>query len=108
TLKRKGNPEGRSVLRGAYRSWYFKQHIETIEAIGVERDLAGMPIVYAPPEYFSPNAPAEQKALFSQLKDLAVKTKKDEQMGVVFPLAYNKEGKEMFKFDLVKTSGSGH
>lgn len=108
TLKRKGNPEGRSVLRGAYRAWYFKQHIETLEAIGVERDLAGMPIVYAPPEYFSKSAPADQQALFSQLKDLAIKTKKDEQMGVVFPLAYDKDGHELFKFELLKTSGSGH
>jgi len=45
---RKGNPEGVSMLRGAYRSWYFKKNIEDIEAIGVERDLAGIPVMRVP------------------------------------------------------------
>jgi len=45
---RKGNPEGTSMLRGAYRSWYLKKNIEDIEAIGVERDLAGIPIMRVP------------------------------------------------------------
>ena len=31
----RGNPEGRSMLRNAYRSWYFKKNIEEIEAIGI-------------------------------------------------------------------------
>lgn len=41
----KDNPEGRSLLRNAYRPWYFKKHIEEIEGIGVERDLAGLPVL---------------------------------------------------------------
>ena len=42
------NPEGTSFLRGAYRPWYFKKHIEEVEGIGIERDLAGLPVIYAP------------------------------------------------------------
>jgi len=48
TKSRKGNPEGRSILRNAYRSWYFKRRIQEIEGIGVERDLAGFPVLTAP------------------------------------------------------------
>ncbi len=48
TKNRKGNPEGRSVLRNAYRSWYFKRRIQEIEGIGIERDLAGLPVLTAP------------------------------------------------------------
>ncbi len=48
TKSRKGNPEGRSVLRNAYRSWYFKRRIQEIEGIGIERDLAGLPVLKAP------------------------------------------------------------
>lgn len=48
TKSRKGNPEGRSVLRNAYRSWYFKRRIQEIEGIGIERDLAGLPVLTAP------------------------------------------------------------
>src|SRR5690606_26845233 len=42
------NPEGRSLLRNAYRPWYFKKRIEEIEGIGIERDLAGLPVLQAP------------------------------------------------------------
>ncbi|MCE2604181.1 hypothetical protein LH384_34385, partial [Pseudomonas aeruginosa] len=48
TKSRKNNPEGRSVLRGAYRAWYFKRRIQEIEGIGLERDLAGFPVLTAP------------------------------------------------------------
>lgn len=48
TRANKGNPEGRSVLRNAYRPWYFKKRFEEIEGIGVERDLAGLPVITPP------------------------------------------------------------
>lgn len=37
TTTARNNPEGKSFLRGAYRPWYFKKHIEEVEGIGVER-----------------------------------------------------------------------
>ena len=48
TKSRKGNPEGRSILRNAYRDWYVKRRIQEIEGIGIERDLAGFPVLTAP------------------------------------------------------------
>lgn len=48
TKSRKGSPEGKSILRNAYRSWYFKRRIQEIEGIGIERDLAGFPTLTAP------------------------------------------------------------
>jgi hypothetical protein len=40
----KNNPEGRSFLRNAYRPWFYKKRLEEIEGIGIERDLAGLPV----------------------------------------------------------------
>ena len=51
----KGNPEGISLLRGAYRPWFFKKRLEEFEAIGVERDLAGMPVARVPADYMKAN-----------------------------------------------------
>ncbi len=48
TKSRKNNPEGRSILRNAYRAWYFKRRIQEIEGIGIERDLAGYPVLTTP------------------------------------------------------------
>ena len=41
----KNNPQGKSILRSSYRSWYFKRRIEELEGIGIERDLAGIPVI---------------------------------------------------------------
>lgn len=49
TKSRKNSPEGRSILRNCYRDWYFKRRMQEIEGIGVERDLAGLPMI-TPPE----------------------------------------------------------
>lgn len=45
TRSQKENPEGQSILRSSYRSYYFKSRFQVIEGIGVERDLAGLPIL---------------------------------------------------------------
>lgn len=48
TRSRKDSPEGRSILRTAYRAYYFKKRLEEIEGYGMERDLAGFPVLYGP------------------------------------------------------------
>lgn len=88
----KDNPEGRSILRNAYRSWYFKRRIQEIEAIGIERDLAGLPVLHAPdgvdiwddkdPELVSINA-----ALTSMVKNI----RRNEYEGLVLPFGYEAE-----------------
>src|SRR5690606_32460821 len=52
TSSTKNSPEARSVLRTAYRPYYFKKRIEVIEAIGIERNLAGYPVLYVQEELF--------------------------------------------------------
>jgi hypothetical protein len=53
TTTHKNNPEGRSILRNSYRPWYFKKRMEEIEGIGIERDLAGLPVMHVPAEMLS-------------------------------------------------------
>jgi hypothetical protein len=50
TTSLKNNPEGRSILRNCYRPWFFKRRIEEVEGIGIERDLCGIPVLYASAE----------------------------------------------------------
>lgn len=101
----KNNPEGRSLLRNAYRPWYFKKRIEEIEAVGIERDLAGLPVAYVPPEYLASNASTSQAAVLSAITALVQGIKRNEQEGVVFPLQYDDAGHEMFKLQLLSTGG---
>jgi len=46
--KEAGNIEGMSVLRSAYKSWYFKDNLYKIDAIQKERHGIGIPIIKLP------------------------------------------------------------
>ena len=102
----KNNPEGKSALRGAYRAWYMKKFIENIEGIGVERDLAGLPVALVPPEIMSTNASQGQKNLLAGIKDIIINIRRDAQEGVIFPQAFDTNGKPMYELKLLNSAGS--
>lgn len=106
TTAYKGNPEGRSILRNAYLAYYLKRRIQDFEAIGIERDLAGMPIVKVPPEILRSNASAEEKALLTKMMNLVRNVKRDVQEGIVFPLEYDAQGNPRYEFELLSAGGA--
>lgn len=100
----RNNPEGMSILRTAYRSWFFKKRVENFEGIGVERDLAGIPVIGLPPMLFDPNAPAGVKAQLEQWKKIATNLRVNEQTGLVIPRAFDPQtGNELYKVELLST-----
>lgn len=80
------NPEGKSLLRNAYRPWYFKKHIEEIEGIGIERDLAGFPVLYAPEglDLWNDEDPRLVK-LRQNAEELIRNIRRDSEEGVLLP-----------------------
>lgn len=89
----KNNPEGRSVLRNAYRSYYFVKRLEEMEAILIER-MSGFPVVYLPSQLIdtatAPGAngqPANPQAVqaLAAYKRLVTNVRIDEQMGAILP-----------------------
>lgn len=105
TTGNKNNPEGFSVLRNAYRPWYMKKNLENIEAIGIERDLAGLPVAKVPPDLLSSGASAAQKSQLAQIQKIITNIRRDEQEGVVWPLQYDSAGNEMYKLELLSAPG---
>jgi hypothetical protein len=106
TTTTKGSPEGRSVLRNAYRPWFFKSKIEEIEAIGMERDLAGLPIAKVPAEMLLPTATTEEKTTINAIKSIVQNIKRDKEEGIVWPLAYDEMGNQLFQLELMSSGGS--
>lgn len=92
TQSNKNNPMGRSGFRNAYRPWYFKKRIEEIEGIGIERDLAGLPVLTTPEglDIWNPNdtVAATQKTLAEQL---VRSIRRDEQEGILKPFGWELE-----------------
>ena len=82
----RGNPEGKSLLRNAYRPWFFKKHFEEIEGIGIERDLAGFPVLTAPPEMDLWNDDDEKMvALRARAEELVCSIRRDSEEGILLP-----------------------
>jgi len=102
----RNNPEGRSILRNAYRPYKFKKTIEEIEAIGIERDLAGLPVAYVPPSMLSSSATAAEISARNSMQDLIRQIKRNENEGVLFPLAYDEQGRELYKLTLLSSGGT--
>lgn len=100
TGSRKGNPEGRSILRTAYRAYYFKKRIEEIEGYGIERDLAGFPVLYAPPDLPIWDDDPDMRATLARAEHIVSSIRRDAREGLVLP-----GGDNGWKFELV-TSGS--
>lgn len=84
TRSRKNNPEGRSIFRNAYRAWYIKKRLEEIESYGMERDLAGFPVLYAPAgiNIFDPDDP-DMVRLLAYAQSLVSGIRRDAMEGIV-------------------------
>jgi len=107
TREANGNPEGRSLLVNAYLPWVFCKRIMEFEAIGVERDLAGIPYAGVPPELLDPNATDEDKATLEAIKNIVTGVRQNSQSGIIFPLAYDPDGDghPMYEFKLLTSGG---
>lgn len=82
----KDNPEGKSLLRNAYRSWFFKKHFEEIEGIGIERDLAGFPVLTAPEglDLWNEEDPRMVK-MKRDAEQLVASVRRDSEEGMLLP-----------------------
>lgn len=103
----KGNPEGRSMLRNAYRPWFMKKRLEEFEAIGVERDLAGMPVAKVPSSYMTAQKGTKESNAYLSFKKMVQNVRRDEHEGLVLPLEYDPETKQpKFEFELMSSGGA--
>lgn len=86
TKSSRNNPEGHSALRRAYRSWYFKRYIEELEGIGIERSLAGIPLLQPDDEtpLFDPEN-TKMVELLSWAQSLVDGLRQDRNHGVIIP-----------------------
>lgn len=104
----RNNPEGRSILRNVVRAWKFKQNVEVIEGIGIERDLAGLPVVKIPAKVIigKDNDP-EMRAIYDEYISLATNIRRDAQEGIVLPSdVFEGTTVPMYDIQLLSSGGS--
>ena len=85
TTSLNGDPSGRSILRNAYTSYEYLNNLQAIEAIAVERELAGIPVARIPAEYLSNDASAAQSGFVNNLQQILRDVKFNEQGYIILP-----------------------
>jgi hypothetical protein len=106
TTSLKNNPEGRSILRNCYRPWFFKRRVEEVEGIGIERDLCGIPVLYASAETLASLGAGDPNVGMQRAKQLVTNLRIDDQAGVILPLSYDENKNPMVKLELLHSGGS--
>jgi hypothetical protein len=105
--KHKGDPFGKSMLRDAYLAWRFLSVIEEIEANGVAKDLAGLPVLKLPPQYLSSDASPDQKAIRAYYENVMRNLQLNQQSALILPQAHDPDSKQpMFELELLSLNGS--
>jgi hypothetical protein len=107
TTSSKNNPLGRSWLRNAYRSWWFLKRIQEYEAIGVSKDMAGVPVGRAPKEFFrsSSNLTDDQRSTVAQCQKVLGRMQRGEQEFLWWPSAEDSNGKTGWDAYLMQSGG---
>lgn len=100
------NPEGRSILKGAYTSYKRLDLIQNQQMIGVARDLGGVPVFKIPPKYMSPDASTEDKAVYDMFIKIGNQLTTGAQSSVVIPQMFDPDAKlPVFDFSLLESKG---
>ena len=102
------SPEGTSPLKGSYLAFKYLVALEEFEAIGVSRDMSGLPVCRLPPEYMSDNASPDKKTVYEYMKTIIRNLQMNESAGIIMPSFVDPETKQdSFGFELMSVKGGG-
>jgi hypothetical protein len=105
TVSYKENPEGRSTFRASWVPYFYKKQIQNVEAIGIERELNGLPVASVPSKIMGSDASAAEQAVYESYKTTVKNIRTDEQAGIVVPSDRDDKGHLIYDFALLSTQG---
>lgn len=104
--KHRGDPFGKSLLRNCYLAWRFLTVVEELEAVGVNKELHGIPVLKLPAQYLSNDASAEQKLIRSYYENAIRNMQAGSQSGVILPGNHDPDTRQpLFDLTLLSTDG---
>jgi hypothetical protein len=99
----KGNPEGRSLLRGAYFDWIILKRLIELSAIGIERDVNGIPVIKAPANVVN----GTDATALANTKAIGENLRMDEQACVVLASEVDQDTKApLWSMELLQSAGA--
>lgn len=85
-------PMGKSLIRSAHRAWVLKNRIQDTEAIGIERELVGLPIVRVPQEDLDTANETEADNVTPTKAAMAARQKIQNAIQAATSMRFNKSG----------------
>lgn len=106
TTSRLNNPEGRSALRNCVIAYHRKRDISEYEAIGINRDMAGLARIRVPGKILSDNPPPEMVGERERFEEILEGLHNDELAGMLLSSDTDDKGNHLYDFDLVTSGGT--
>ena len=100
------NPEGESLFRNAYISWFYRTNYQRFEGIGVERYLAGYPMFRIPAEIINAARGSSQYKVLQNFQKIVTNIRRDEQMGLLIPSDRDANGNALYEFSFINAGSA--
>jgi hypothetical protein len=101
-----GNPEGRSLLRNSFTSYHYAKNLREIEAIGIERDMTGLPVLRVPPSIMVSATGTQEAAIRADLEKLGQQIRRDERAFMMLPAKEYGGQTTGYDFELMSSPGT--
>lgn len=107
---KKNNPQGTSPLNGAWKAWKYLNLVQEYQAVGIAKDLGGIPVIGIPVDKLieaaaDPSGQAAQTQ--NSLKEMAASLHAGDRTFAIKPILYDDQGNELYTFELQGIKGSG-
>jgi hypothetical protein len=100
------SPEGRSLFRSGWRHWQQARDLSTDEAIGVGRDLTGVPVIELPPDIMSASADPTAARVRAEYEQIGARLRAGRSAYVLIPSAETRDGKTGYGIRLMTSGGT--
>lgn len=94
-----------SSLTGVWKAWKIKTSLEEYLAMGVAKDLQGLPVLTIPAEVMADDADEAKKKEYEFWKGVVRNMHLNQQAGLIIPSLTDEKGKPYYDLKTVNTSG---
>ena len=105
-MPRRNNPEGLSLYRSIYDTWYDQRRLKALLLVFMER-MCGYQILKVPEHWTHQDASPDDKASLAHAVDMVTNVKVHERMGMVIPALYDAQGHEVMSLTTLPIPASG-
>lgn len=99
------SPQSQSALVGVWKAWKIKTSLEEYLAMGVAKDLQGLPVLTIPAEVMADDADEIKKKEYEFWKGVSRNMHLNQQAGLIMPSLRDEKGNPYYDLKTVNTSG---